>query len=151
MDPAAARRIRDSFTGLSGEDLAAAFYARLFADNPHLRAIFLPDMDRQRKHLAAALALICRNADRLDMLEEPLMDMGAQHIRYGTQPEHYPIVTATLLATLRSASGPAWTPQLEKDWTAALNHIAATMLKGAAKASQAIAEQLTATRRACPA
>jgi hemoglobin-like flavoprotein len=140
MDAAAARRIRDNFTSLSGEELATSFYAKLFGDFPHVRAMFPPDMERQQKHLSAALALICRNSDRLALLEEPLMQLGAQHVRYGTRAEHYPIVRDTLIGVLCEASGPNWTPQLEDDWTSALNHIAAVMLKGAAMAPAIAAE-----------
>lgn len=59
------------------------------------------------------------------------MKMGARHLDYGTKPEHYPVVAGALLGAMAELARPIWTPQLEEDWTAAVNAIARVMLKGA--------------------
>jgi len=132
MDPAQRQRIKDSFNALApqGEALVNLFYEKLFVDHPEVRSLFPDDMAGQKRHLLTALALIVKNIDNFAALEGPLMKMGARHLDYGTKPEHYPVVASTLLSVMAELAGPIWTPQLEADWTAALNGIAEVMLKG---------------------
>jgi len=126
-------RILESFEHLSPriDALTRSFYAKLFAANPQLRPLFKLDIDVQSQHLAAALALIIRNLRLLDVLEEPLMDLGAGHARVGVRPEHYPLVCQTMIQTLREACGENWSHDLESDWTGVLERISRIMMHGA--------------------
>lgn len=67
----------------------------------------------------------------LQILEETLITLGANHIGYGVLPEHYPIVGQALLETLATALGDAFTPELKEAWTGVYGFITASMLKGA--------------------
>lgn len=132
MIPASVARIRDSYDRLAPrmDAIVDRFYTTLFELHPPVRALFPPDMTRQRAHLAAALAVIARNVDRLEMLETPLMGLGAQHMGFGARPEHYPVLRDALIAALAEGLGERWTPQLQADWLAALNHVITVMLRG---------------------
>lgn len=137
MNPAAAARIRESFLGFAPrlDALVEDFYVRLFAGRPAIRAMFPQDMTRQRVQMAASLALIFRNLDCLDVLERPLMELGAAHARWGVKPEHYLLVRDVLLEAIAHAAHPVWGHQLREDWRDGLGRVAALMLKGAAAAA----------------
>jgi len=139
MDTHSIERIRSSFQLLAprGQDVVNDFYERLFRTAPSVRPLFPDDMSGQKGHLLAALGLVVKHADNLGALTEPLHEMGARHVGYGAQPAHYGVVRDTLLATLAQFAGGAWTPQLEADWTAALNAVAGVMLEGARKSQAA--------------
>jgi hemoglobin-like flavoprotein len=128
-----AARIRASFDAVApqGEHLIDRFYERLFEAAPAVRGLFPADMARQKAHLLTALKHVVQNADNFRALEKPLMDMGVRHAGYGAKPEHYGVVRDVLLATLAEVAGPAWNEQLRADWTAALNAVASTMIRGA--------------------
>lgn len=131
--------VRDSYDAVSPRitEATTAFYARLFEIAPAVRALFPSDMARQREHLAAAVALVARNADRLSSLAEPLRQMGARHSGYGAQPEHYAVVRDVLVETLAKTAGPTWDEATTRAWTAALNSVAGYMLEGAERAKAA--------------
>lgn len=140
MNAAAASRLRESFETFSPrlDEVVEVFYRRLFDAYPGVRPLFPADMTRQRGHLAASIALVCRNIERLEMLEQPLRALGASHVRYGAAPEHYPIVRDTLLDALAEVAGPAFTPGLRRDWHDALTAVAAAMLRGAEAAEASL-------------
>ncbi|MFM9957937.1 MAG: globin domain-containing protein [Phycisphaerales bacterium] len=131
------RRVQESHATLAGrmDEVSGLFYERLFEKHPVVRALFPTDMSKMLKHFAVGLSLICRNLQNFDALERPLMELGAQHAGFGARPEHYPIVCAILVESLRETServGLAWDPRLELDWTTVLDEVAQRMLKGAA-------------------
>lgn len=137
MDTAAVARIRSSFNLLApkGQELIDTFYDMLFTTAPAVRPLFPADMSKQKGHLLAAVGLVVKHADNLDALTEPLMQMGERHVKYGAQPEHYPVVRDTMLAALAKVAGPAWNAQLAADWAAALNAVASVMIQGAERAA----------------
>lgn len=123
------------------------FYTRLFERHPSVRPMFPDDMTRQRGHLMATIALVAKNADRLDTLEEPLMQLGAHHASFGTKPDHYPLVRDGVIEALRDAAPDAWSPDIERAWLIALNRVAELMLMGAARSANDAASRLSARRR----
>ncbi|MBL8757329.1 MAG: globin [Phycisphaerae bacterium] len=133
LDHGAVQRIRASFDLVAprATGLVDRFYERLFKAAPGVRGMFPADMSKQKGHLLAAIGMVVKHADDFNALEKPLMDMGARHVGYGAKPEHYGLVRDTLLATLAEFAGPAWNEQLNQDWTAALNAVASTMIRGA--------------------
>ena len=126
MTEAALGRIATNYELLAGrmQALTASFYQRLFEQFPQVRPLFRIDLELQSQHLAAALAL-------MDVLEQPLMDLGAGHARAGVRPEHYPIVCWIMIEVLRDGSGEAWSPQLLSDWTDTLQLVSRMMMQGA--------------------
>ncbi len=135
MDNQTVSRIRSSFALLAprGQEVIDTFYEMLFSKAPGVRALFPRDMAKQKGHLLAAVGLVVKHADNLGELSKPLAEMGQRHVKYGAQPEHYPVVRDTMVEALAKVAGPVWNAQLAADWTGALNAVAAAML---AKADQ---------------
>jgi hemoglobin-like flavoprotein len=132
MTAASIDRIRTSYRRLSphADHVTSVFYDRLFAARPETRALFSGDMNVQRKHFAAALAMVVRNLGMLDMLEQPLRDLGAAHARAGVRPEHYPAMCDAIIAALADTAGDGWTDELAADWRLLLEAVARHMLAG---------------------
>src|SRR2546421_1519032 len=133
MTEASLKRIAAHYDLIAGRmyALAQAFYKRLFEVMPEARPLFRIDIDLQSQHLAAALAMIIRNLRLLDVLEQPLMELGAAHAQVGVRPEQYPILCRTMVETLRDGSGDAWSPELQADWTEMLHRVSHIMMNGA--------------------
>jgi hemoglobin-like flavoprotein len=116
---------------LRGDDLVSGFYRRVLA-NPALAPLFAGvAMDMQSlKFLSTLVAL--RNAWRhLEMIEPELEAMGARHIAYGVEPEHYPLLCAALLDALAEVAGTAWKPEYAASWREAYAFVQAAMVRGA--------------------
>ncbi|MQY08342.1 globin domain-containing protein [Actinomadura macrotermitis] len=134
MDP---QRLKKNFAlvGGKGEDVAAYFYADLFEREPALRTMFPASMEKQQEKLLAALSHIVSLLDDTETLVPFLQDLGRQHNGYGVKEEHFPLVGASLLATLAYFSGPEWSKELEEDWAAAYGLAAQIMSEAAAEAA----------------
>ncbi|MFJ6833306.1 globin domain-containing protein [Streptomyces sp. NPDC091209] len=133
MDP---EILRSSFAVVErrAEFAVKYFYSHLFRHNPELRALFpadLPqDMERQRDRLFAALTFVMDGLDDPD-LPRYLRDLGRDHRKYLTQPEHYAAVGASLIAAFAVVAGSAWSAEAEKAWGEAYGVIAQLMQHGA--------------------
>ena len=114
-----------------GDELMDEFYSRLFAAAPSVRPLFPDDMKRQKTMLLGALVLLRKSLRDLDAIVPKLRELGARHVAYGAQPEHYPVVGSVLIASLAAIAGDAWTPEYEQAWSEAFDVVAATMLAGA--------------------
>jgi nitric oxide dioxygenase len=123
-----------------GERLMDVFYARLFAAAPAVEPLFAhTDLRRQKAMLLAALVLLRKSLRNLDSVVPTLHALGARHVRYGAQPEHYPVVGEVLLASMAEVAGDAWRPEYERAWAAALAVVAGAMLEGAQAAELELA------------
>ena len=74
-------------------------------------------------------------------LEQPLRDLGAQHVGWGAKPEDYVVVREALIRAIRGSSAD-WNDTVEADWRRAITAIAVPMLEGAAVHTAMVAEQL---------
>jgi hemoglobin-like flavoprotein len=143
MTPDAIDQLKASYAAVAGtpRQLASRFYEELFAVAPNLRRLFPVDLTSLQGHFEAALALVVRNLDEMDVLAESLRDLGAQHVHWGARPEDYVTARNALIAAIRSLS-PAWTSALERDWQTAITAIIIPMLEGAAVHTALAAESL---------
>ena len=143
MTPERIARVRSSFSEVSARPraLASRFYEELFASAPALPAPFPADMTSLQGHFEAALALVIRNLEDVDALQESLRDLGAQHVHWGAKPKDYFLVREALIRAIRSASS-AWNDDLENDWRRAITAIAVPMLQGAAVHTAIAAEEM---------
>jgi NAD(P)H-flavin reductase/hemoglobin-like flavoprotein len=114
------------------QQVAGDFYGYLFAYNPGLRDMFPPQMNEQNERLFGALVRIVELLDDAKVLGEYLGQLGADHRKYGIEPEHYAAVGQALLRTLRRHV-PAWTEDEEEAWSAAYTVAADLMIAGAAE------------------
>jgi hemoglobin-like flavoprotein len=118
-----------------GDELMDVFYSQLFAAAPAVRPLFAAtDLKRQKSMLLATLVLLRKSLRDLDAIAPKLRDLGARHVAYGAQPEHYPVVGDVLIASMAEIAGPAWTPEYEHAWREAFGIVAAAMLEGAEEA-----------------
>src|SRR5881394_4037633 len=91
-----------------GDDLMDEFYTRLFAAAPAVRPLFPADMTRQKTMLLSALVLLRRSLRDLGAIVPTLRNLGARHVAYGARPEHYPVVGASLIASMAAIAGDDW-------------------------------------------
>jgi hemoglobin-like flavoprotein len=132
MDLQSCRRIAESYDQIAhlANRMVTSFYEKFFRACPEVRALFREDMTIQKEHLAATLALVARNIEHLDILQEPIMLLGIQHVGFGARAHQYLIVRDLLLEALAEVLGDKWTDQLRADWYEALNLIIELMLRG---------------------
>jgi hemoglobin-like flavoprotein len=115
-----------------GEELMDEFYARLFATAPAVLPLFADvDLRRQKAMLLGTLVLLRKSLRDLDAIVPTLRKLGARHVAYGAQPEHYPIVGEAMIAAMATIAGPTWQSEHESAWRDAFAIVAAAMLDGA--------------------
>jgi hemoglobin-like flavoprotein len=68
--------------------------------------------------------------DDLEALVPVLHDLGAKHVKWEVQEEHFDIVGQALLETLGENLGDAFTPQVKQAWTTVYNCVAQGMKQG---------------------
>jgi len=118
-----------------GDELMDVFYSRLFAAAPAVRPLFPANMARQKTMLLGALVLLRKSLRNLDAIEPTLRSLGARHVGYGAEPEHYPVVGSTLIASMAAIAGDDWQPEYEAAWSVAFDLVAGAMLAGAEEAA----------------
>src|SRR5919201_2152203 len=122
-----------------GDELMDEFYSRLFAAAPAMKPLFSADMRRQETMLLGALVLLRKSLRDLDAIVPKLRELGARHVAYGAQPEHYPVVGTALIGSMAAIAGDAWTNEYTIAWSEAFEIVAATMLEGAEQAELEVA------------
>jgi hemoglobin-like flavoprotein len=123
-----------------GEELMEIFYARLFAVAPSVQPLFAgSDIKRQQAMLLSALVLLRKSLRDLDRVVPTLKNLGARHVAYGAEPEHYPVVGEVLIGAMATVAGEAWEPRYAEAWGEAFGVVAGAMLEGAAEAQLAAA------------
>jgi hemoglobin-like flavoprotein len=88
-------------------------------------------MQRQKAKLLSTLMLLRNSLRDLDAIVPTLRKLGARHVKYGAQPEHYSVVGETLIAAMATVAGAAWRSEHESAWRDAFEVIATAMLDGA--------------------
>lgn len=120
------------------EAAAALFYERLFALDPSLQRLFLnADMKDQQIKLMAALGFVVGGLRDLSKVVPVLESLGAKHVAYGVEDQHYETVGAALLQTLSLAFGEQFTPEIRAAWTAAYGTVSGVMIEAARRAAGA--------------
>jgi hemoglobin-like flavoprotein len=115
-----------------GDELMDVFYARLFAAAPAVKPLFAAtDLQRQKTMLLGTLVLLRKSLRDLEAIVPKLRDLGARHVAYGAEPEHYPVVGEVLIASMAEIAGPAWTAEYERAWGEAFGIVAGAMIEGA--------------------
>ena len=119
-----------------GDDLMDEFYGRLFEAAPAVKPLFADtDLPRQKAMLLGTLVLLRKSLRDLDAIVPKLRELGARHVAYGAQPEHYAVVGEVLIAAMASVAGDAWQPEHERAWGEAFAIVAGAMIEGASTAN----------------
>ncbi len=130
--------LRETFERIRPQAHAVAlrFYERMFAVYPQVRPLFAgTDPQEQPRKLMATLSAVVAVVDRPDELLPMLDRLGRSHVDYGVQPEQYPYVTASLLATLAEEFGSDWNAEVAETWSAALEFVSARMIEAQRRAA----------------
>jgi hemoglobin-like flavoprotein len=115
-----------------GDELMDEFYARLFEAAPAVKPLFAnTDLKRQKTMLLGTLVLLRKSLRDLDTIVPKLRELGARHVAYGAQPEHYPVVGEVLIGAMATVAGAAWKPEYEAAWVRAFGIVAGAMIEGA--------------------
>ena len=132
ITPAQVELVQSSFQHvLPIADVAGLlFYERIFTMAPEARALFGDDIALQASRTMAAVKTAVDGLDDVDQIAPFLVRLGARHVRYGVQPEHFDLVGGALLWTLEQGLGDAFTPEVHDAWSAAFGLIARAMLTG---------------------
>lgn len=127
--------IKESFARVMADPRRAMeyFYARLFVQNPQIRALFPHAMTRTRTTVFQALARLVRSIDDPQECERLLRQLACDHRKFGVKEKHCQPFFDALLATAEHVSGPAWTAAQDAAWRAAAGHFAAVMRAAAAQ------------------
>jgi hemoglobin-like flavoprotein len=141
---AAVQRVQEHFETIRLRGLGAQFYATLFSRHPSVRQLFPADVTTLSQHFIATLELAISHLGHVTAVDQQLRELGARHLHYGAQPQHYELVRDVLVATIGNSAGDDWNAELARDWRQAINMIIVPMLRGAAVETAAIAQRIAA-------
>ncbi len=127
-----------------GETLTRHFYTRMFSRNPEVAPLFNPSNQAagtQQKALAAAICAYAANIDNLEVLGGAVELIAQKHASLRILPEHYPIVGANLLGSIREVLGEGATDEVLAAWEEAYGFLADILI---ARERQIYADQVVA-------
>jgi len=107
------------------------FYDRLFELHPLFRRLFVSDLEAQGAKLMSMMGAIVARIHDLDALAPMVGDLARRHVGYGVQPGHYEAMGDALIATLATALGPRFTPEIEAAWQRAYAALSEMMIEAA--------------------
>lgn len=133
MTPQQITLVQATFADVKPIATAAAelFYNRLFTLDPSLRPLFKGDMGQQGQMLMSMIGAAVSGLKDLERLAPVVRQLGARHVRYGVQAQHYATVGSALLWTLDQGLGEKFTPAVRDAWTQAYTLLSDVMLLGA--------------------
>ncbi len=110
-----------------GEALTRHFYKRMFSHNPEVAPFFNPAHQQsgsQQRALAGAICAYAANIDNLEVLGNAVELIAQKHASLMIKAEHYPIVGANLLASIREVLGDGATDDIINAWAEAYGFLA---------------------------
>ncbi len=119
-----------------GEEVVLYFYSHLFMAHPEIREMFPVSMTTQRGKFFTALGHIVSNVDRIAADRTFVQQLGRDHRKFQVVADHYPVVGASLLATLQYFLGATWTDSLAASWTEAYRAVTQIMMMAAEENEQ---------------
>ena len=127
--------IREAFDRLwpVNRRFADLFYARLFELDPTARTLFRGDLEVLKTKLLSMLATIVGAADRPEIFDLVVEDLGRRHALFGVTPAQYSAVGEALIWSLGEALGPALTQSRREAWSDFYKVVQLSMLRGAAR------------------
>jgi NAD(P)H-flavin reductase/hemoglobin-like flavoprotein len=130
------RLVKQSFAAATTDSVAAAehFYARFFAANPGIRALFPTSMVVQRERMMAALSRVIWSLDNEPECTSLVHQIGRQHRRYGVLDKHCDAFFAALRDTVEHGAGTLWTAEMAAAWQRAVDFLSAAMREAIAAA-----------------
>lgn len=116
-----------------GDDLARAFYSRLFEIDPTAAPLFSStDMPAQRQKLIAMLNGLVDALDDPPRLVPEAAGLARRHVHYGVTDAQYDSVGAALLHAFEETLGEAFSDEARAAWSEAYTLLASIMRRAAA-------------------
>ena len=116
-----------------GETLTKHMYGMLLSEFKEVRPLFNPAHQAsgdQPRALANGILMYAKNIDRLEALGDLSAHIVSKHVSLQIQPEHYPIVGACLLRSIRDVLGVKIASDAVIDaWGAAYQQLADILIK----------------------
>lgn len=104
------------------EIFITSFYSNLFDLAPEVKPLFSNvDKIKQGEKLYNSLLLLVENLKNPELLSDVLSSLGKDHISYGTQLQHYPVVGECLIQTFKSILKENWDKETESAWLETYN------------------------------
>ena len=129
MTPKQIVLIQDSWKRVvpMGDQAAGLLYARLFALDPSLEALFKGDLREQGRKVLSMISVAVNSLARLESIVPAVQALGRRHAGYGVEDRHYATVEDALIWTLRQGLGAGFTKEVEEAWRTAYGILATTM------------------------
>lgn len=123
---------------IGGEALACHFYNLLLNDHPQLSSFFnlthLSDGNQPRA-LARSVIMYAKNINQLEQLGDLVNRVVNKHVALQIQPEHYPLVGASLLKAMAQVLGEeVATAEVLQAWGAAYDQLAGILIAAESEA-----------------
>ncbi|MGW8391938.1 NO-inducible flavohemoprotein [Pseudoduganella sp. HUAS MS19] len=126
-----------------GEALTRHFYQTLFTDFPQVKPFFNQahqHSGEQQRALANGILMYARHIERLEALGPLVNTIVTKHVALQIQPEHYPMVGASLLKAIREVLGAETaTDAVLEAWGAAYGQLAGILIGAEGKTYEAAA------------
>ncbi|HEY0589580.1 MAG TPA: NO-inducible flavohemoprotein [Pseudoduganella sp.] len=126
-----------------GEALTRHFYQTLFTDFPQVKPFFNQAHQHsgdQQRALANGILMYARHIERLEALGPLVNTIVTKHVALQIQPEHYPMVGASLLKAIREVLGAeVATDAVLEAWGAAYGQLAGILIGAEGKTYEAAA------------
>jgi nitric oxide dioxygenase len=126
-----------------GEALTRHFYQTLFTDFPQVKPFFNQahqHSGEQQRALANGILMYAKHIERLEALGPLVSTIVNKHVALQIQPEHYPMVGASLLkAILEVLGADTATDAVLEAWGAAYGQLAEILIGAEGKAYEAAA------------
>jgi nitric oxide dioxygenase len=126
-----------------GEALTRHFYQTLFTDFPQVKPFFNQahqHSGEQQRALANGILMYAKHIERLEALGPLVNTIVTKHVALQIQPEHYPMVGASLLKAIREVLGAETaTDAVLEAWGAAYGQLADILIGAEGKTYEAAA------------
>ena len=122
--------IENSFENVvkNKEAFINTFYDDLFKLAPEVEHLFEnTSKERQGEKLYNALVILVENINDPKALKDILQPLGQEHLNYGTQLAHYPVVGKCLIDSLKKFNNEEWSEDIEMAWLETYNSVVELM------------------------
>lgn len=133
MTPTQITLVRESWQDIlpMADEAAGLLYARLFALDPSLEAMFKGDLREQGRKVMSMITVAVNSLTRLESIVPAVQALGRRHAGYGVEDRHYDVVETALIWTLAQGLGAGFTREVEDAWRTAYGALANTMKQAA--------------------
>ncbi|MEO8147667.1 MAG: globin domain-containing protein [Bacteroidia bacterium] len=112
------------------QQMGEQFYIHLFDEHPELKPLFKSSPKDQGMKLMFMLSYLVHRLDKENELRDEIKKLAMRHNNYKAKTEHYEMIGATLIWSLKNNLGNKWTKEIETAWKNAYKFISDLMIEG---------------------